>query len=82
MKPKKFVNILLGVIVLISTGPACIISSSPGSSPQAPSQQPGLPIATLPEGDTAKPPGLGSITFTSILPARSALTITPCQTPV
>jgi hypothetical protein len=64
MKTKRIVSILLAGFLLIASGPACIISSSPGSSPQAPSQQPGLPVATLPEGDTAKPPGLGSITYT------------------
>jgi hypothetical protein len=64
MKTKRIVNILLAGFLLIASGPACIISSSPGSSPLAPSQQPGLPITTLPEGDTTKPPGLGSITYT------------------
>ncbi len=68
MKPKKLVNILLGVIVLISTGPACIFTSSPAPSAQ-PSGQPSSQLsatspAAVPERASGVLGDLGSISYT------------------
>ena len=68
MKPKKLVNILLGVIVLISTGPACIFTSSPAPSAQ-PSGQPSSQLsatspAAVPDRTSGVLGDLGSISYT------------------